>query len=268
MSDADTVRAIRLYGTPTADPPRRILRAGSLSAVLQDGMIRYVRLDGIEVLRAIAFMVRTDNWGTLVPAIDDLRVAETGDAFTVGYRAVCADDVRRVVYDARIRGTADGSLSFTATATPETDVLTNRTGFTVLHPAALAGKPMSVEHVDGSREEIVLPDLISPGQPIFLVRELAHTVAPGVRARCRMGPDAFETEDQRNWSDASFKTYVRPTAMPAPYVLRKGETFTQSVELSIEGRVAAAAASGRGAVRLEIGGESGGVMPLIPDRQR
>ncbi len=263
MTNADDIRAIRLCGTATADPPRRTLRAGPLSAVFQDGMIRYVRLGDVEVLRAINFPVRTDNWGTLIPVIDNLKVEETGDAFTVSYRAVCADATRQVTYEARIRGTADGSLSFSVTATPGTDVLTNRTGFTVLHPAALAGKPMSVEHVDGSRKETTLPDLISPGQPIYLVRELSHMVSPGVRARCRMGPDAFETEDQRNWSDASFKTYVRPKAMPAPYVLRKGETFTQSVELTIEGPPVPASVPVRGALQLELGGETGGTMPAI-----
>ena len=30
-------------------------------------------------------------------------------------------------------------------------------------------------------------------------------------------------EDQRNWSDASYKTYVRPLAPPWPYTLPKGE---------------------------------------------
>ena len=30
----------------------------------------------------------------------------------------------------------------------------------------------------------------------------------------------FEMEDQRNWSDASYKTYVRPLALPWPFVLR------------------------------------------------
>jgi hypothetical protein len=42
-------------------------------------------------------------------------------------------------------------------------------------------------------------------------------------------------EDQRNWSDASFKTYVRPIALPWPYELPAGETNRQSVVLEISG---------------------------------
>ena len=37
-----------------------------------------------------------------------------------------------------------------------------------------------------------------------------------------MKGDAFEMEDQRNWADASFKTYVRPLPKPRPYVIAEG----------------------------------------------
>jgi hypothetical protein len=52
-----------------------------------------------------------------------------------------------------------------------------------------------------------------------------------------MEGDAFEMEDQRNWSDASFKTYVRPLALPWGYTLAKGSRHQQSVSLSFSGRV-------------------------------
>ena len=48
-----------------------------------------------------------------------------------------------------------------------------------------------------------------------------------------MNGDIFEMEDQRNWSDASYKTYVRPLALPWPYVMEQGVTNRQSVELEI-----------------------------------
>jgi hypothetical protein len=58
-------------------------------------------------------------------------------------------------------------------------------------------------------------------------------VAPGITARCLMTGDVFEMEDQRNWSDASYKTYVRPLALPWPYVMESGVRNQQSVELQI-----------------------------------
>ena len=60
-----------------------------------------------------------------------------------------------------------------------------------------------------------------------------------------MEGDAFETEDHRNWTDASFKTYVRPLALPWPYVLPKGKPVTQSVTLSFSGKLPRPRAQGR-----------------------
>ncbi len=69
----------------------------------------------------------------------------------------------------------------------------------------------------------MLPDLIDPWQPFKDMRAITHTVRPGLTAECRMEGDTFEMEDQRNWSDASYKTYVRPLALPWPYVLPCGQ---------------------------------------------
>ena len=51
------------------------------------------------------------------------------------------------------------------------------------------------------------------------MRALSHEAVPGVWATCTMEGDAWEMEDHRNWLDASFKTYVRPLALPYPYTI-------------------------------------------------
>ena len=43
-------------------------------------------------------------------------------------------------------------------------------------------------------------------------------------------------EDQRNWTDASYKTYVRPLALPWPYTLAAGAKFEQAITLTVTGR--------------------------------
>src|SRR6202790_3111519 len=65
------------------------------------------------------------------------------------------------------------------------------------------------------------------------LRAITHEFLPGLKVACRMEGDTFEMEDQRNWSDASFKTYVRPLALPWPYTLAKGTSFTQSVSVNV-----------------------------------
>ena len=178
----------------------------------------------------------------------------------MSYRATVADARRELVYDARITGRSDGSLAFEVIAEPRTDVLTNRTGFIVLHPVdGVAGRPVTILHVDGSEERSHFPQVIDPACPFRDIRAVSHEVAPGTWATCTMEGDAFEMEDQRNWSDASYKTYVRPLAKPWPYTLPKGEPVVQSVRLAISGdvRVSATPAADSRTVRVTIGDEVG-----------
>jgi hypothetical protein len=180
-------------------------------------------------------------------------VKEEAGSFTVEYRAVCGDANQRLQYAARIIGSNDGGLVFDAVATPDTDFVTNRAGFVVLHPAWLAGQKLKVTHVDNREEETRFPERISPSQPVFDIRALSHEVAPGLWATCRMEGDTFEMEDQRNWPDASYKTYVRPLALPWMYTLAKGSRHEQSVRLSLTGGGAAGGARLSGAIALELG---------------
>jgi len=258
---AVTSRGVKLCGTDESGPTSRLLRAGPLSVELENGNLRYVRFAEIEVLRGIAFLVRDENWGTFTPTITDLDVEDDDGAFRASYRGACADAKRRLVYTAEIVGRHDGSLAFTVVATAETDFETNRTGFVVLHPlAGVAGRTMRVVHTDRREETGRFPELIKPSQPVFDIRSLAHEIAPGAWATCTMEGDAFEMEDQRNWSDASYKTYVRPLALPWPYTIEAGSNIEQRIILTIEGEAAEPAAEPP--VTLRLGPAEGKIPPL------
>ncbi len=254
FESAEPSRAVRLCGTEEIGPSSRKLTAGPLTAELENGQLRYVAFKGVEALRGIAFLVRDQNWGTYTPQIDSMWVKEEAGSFTVEYRAVCADANQRLQYAARIIGSNDGGLVFDAVATPETDFVTNRAGFVVLHPAWLAGERLKVTHVDDREEETRFPERISPSQPVFDIRALSHEVTPGLWATCRMEGDTFEMEDQRNWTDASYKTYVRPLALPWGYTLAKGSRHEQSVRLSFTGRRSGECnAKASGVITIELG---------------
>jgi hypothetical protein len=257
-------RAIKLFGTEVPEPKLRTLRAGPLTAVFDNGALRYIKLGETEVLRAIAFLVRDENWGTFTPEISNLKIRQGKSDFRVSYDARCKDAKRSLTYRAEIACSADGGLRFDATALPETGFLTNRTGFIVLHPlTGVAGCPVEVEHVDGRKVKDRFPAIINPIQPFFGIRALRHKVAPGIFATCRMEGDTFEMEDHRNWTDASFKTYVRPLAEPWPYTLPKGVEIRQSVSLAFSGKLPRPKAAGR-AKPVEIAlGRGGGTLPAI-----
>jgi D-apionolactonase len=231
-------RAFRLFGTRVQEPASRLLRAGRMTARFVAGGLRAISYDGVEVLRAIAFVVRDRDWGTYSPDISDLTVEEGETETVVTYRALCEGPGQsRLSIRAAITLSTTGSMVFRAEAKTDTGFETNRCGFCVLHPiVGVAGTPVKVEHVDGSAEDAVFPDLIAPWQPFQDIRALTHQVMPGVDAQCRMEGDTFEMEDQRNWSDASYKTYVRPLALPWPYEIGSGEGVAQTITLSVSDR--------------------------------
>ena len=261
-------RRVLLFGTEAEVPPRHDLAAGALTAELEDGNLRHIRIGGREAIRAIAYIVRDRDWGTYTPAVENLRIEQDADRFTVSYDATCRDAEQEYRYRARIEGTAE-RIVFSARGEGVTDFVTNRAGFVVLHPIeGVSGEPLEVLHVDGSVEHARFPDRIDPVQPFLNVRALTHELSPGVRVTCRMDGDTFEMEDHRNWTDASYKTYVRPLAAPKPYRIAKGESTEQTVTLTVSAPVPAASARPQ-AVRIVVGAAAGRVpeigLQLDPD---
>lgn len=256
-------RARRLFGTDVPDGKRRTLTAGPLTAVFDNGALRHIRCHGAEAVRGIAYLVRDRNWGTTAPLIEHLRIRQGRDRFKVTYTATCRDAEQALRYDAVIEASAMGVLRFAAKATPLTNVTTNRTGFVVLHPLeGVVGAPVTIVHTDGRTERSRFPKAISPGQPVFAIRSLRHTVVPGVTATVLMEGNTFEMEDHRNWMDASYKTYVCSLLDPWPYTLKQGECFEQSITVNIAGKPKARPRSAGGAIAVTLGG-SKGRMPAV-----
>lgn len=267
MTRAET--DFRLYGTAQAEPAPRLLRAGKLTAQLAGGNLRAIRYDGVEVLRAISYLVRDRDWGTYDPTLSDIAITETEAGFAVAYTSRChSPDGTLLDISATIEGTAEGRLTFKGVAQSQTGFETNRCGFCILHPiVGVAGTPVTVEHVDGVIEATKLPGLIEPWQPFKDMRAITHTALPGVSVECRMEGDTFEMEDQRNWSDASYKTYVRPLALPWPYRIPANEPVSQQITLTMSDSHNSSAnppvsAKETGTIRLTPG-TSTGTMPAI-----
>ena len=258
-------RSVKLTGTEQPDVIGQILMAGPLSAEFDNGNLRYIRMSGVEVLRAMAFLVRDEHWGTYTPVLSNVRIDQRKDGFSVSYQATCSRFGHQIDFDATIEGKSNGNLVFRATAKPKRDFLTNRTGFVVLHPLqGVAGRAVKVEHTDGSVTNSHFPEYVNPDCPFRNIRALSHEVLPGVWARCQMEGDAYEMEDHRNWTDASFKTYIRPLAKPWPYTLPAGQVIQQSVSLSFSGALPKSSRSSKSnGVRIKVGGASDQMVPPI-----
>ena len=110
MNAPQASKAIKLCGTEQPNVVGRILNAGPLSVEFDNGNLRYLRVGGVEALRALAFLVRDENWGTYTPVLSNLAMDQRADGFSVSYDAVCSRAGQKIAYKATIEGKSDGSL--------------------------------------------------------------------------------------------------------------------------------------------------------------
>lgn len=227
-------RAVFLTGTSIAESPTRLLKAGRLEATLDAGALRWIRWNGVEVLRALMFLVRTPGWGTPAPEITGLDIREEATGFSVSYEAHYGVPGQGLRVGIRLTGEASGRLRAEADIRAEAPFDTNRTGFVILHPLdGFAGTEVTVDHASSPARNLVIPAQISPGQPVMDMRAITHRPVAGLEVETRFEGDIFEMEDHRNWSDASFKTYSRPIGLPYPYKLEPAAPVTQAVTVTL-----------------------------------
>lgn len=223
------------HGAAESLPKRHMLRAGPLSLVFEAGDIRYVKLGEREVIRRIYGAVRDRNWGTVPAEITNLSFADSDQAFRITYTATHRRDDIHFVWQAEIVGTADGGLRFSFEGEARSSFLRNRIGLCVLHPLhECVGARVRALHRDGSRSELTFRRIIAENQPMPGFQDLAglaHEIEPGRWAVLEFAGDVFEAEDQRNWIDASFKTYGTPLSLPRPVEVTAGTRVRQSARL-------------------------------------
>ncbi|WP_421726031.1 hypothetical protein [Bauldia sp.] len=233
---------VAIFGTTEAVPPPRSVVLGDLSFTLDAEALRGLSWRGVEVVRAISWPMRDPDWVTFQQTVVEESADQDAESFTYRLVFTIGDGALRSVLT--IRATSDGRIDAKLAMTATRDFATNRAGFTVLHPIQdVAGEPLTVRHSDGSAEATAFPDTISPGQPALDIVGLAYAVR-GVSVDIAFTGDTFEMEDQRNWSDASYKTYCHPLVVPFTYAIKAGETVDQTVAITVSGKPAA---TGRGA---------------------
>ena len=113
-------------------------------------------------------------------------------------------------------------------------------GSAFLHPPECAAMPCRIVQENGNVIEKPFPKQIAPApkqDPFLEIREMSYEFAPGRFADLHFDGDVFETEDQRNWSDGSFKTFCTPLRLPFPVEVAAGTKIEQHVRLQLRGGV-------------------------------
>ena len=224
------------------------LHAGPLSVDFDNGDLRGVRLGTTELIRRIYMVFQDRNWTSRPWVIDDVAITKSDVSFTVRFTAQGTFDASNFTWDCIIEGTPEGLITYTVTGGTSVPFVRNRLGLCVLHPMELAGAQVEIEHSLGSRDTTIFPLEISPYQPFTDISAMTHPISDTLRARLELTGEVFETEDHRNWGDASFKTYCTPISLPFPVTVQPDEKFQQSVSLSLLGPVHITSAPVEGAI--------------------
>ncbi len=224
------------YGKDEPLPERVPLRAGPLSLFWEGGDLRAIRLGEVEVLRRVYVAIRDRNWGTVAPVLSNVVMDVGASAFRIQFDVENRQDEIHFAWRGEITGAADGTIRFSMDGVAHNAFLRNRIGFCVLHGAEAAGAAARVTHVDGTIEQGTLPVDVVPDQPVRPFAEMAglsHEVSPGVWAELRFAGETFEMEDQRNWTDASYKTFGTPLRLPYPVEVQAGARMQQAITLTL-----------------------------------
>lgn len=210
-------------GGPANLPQSIPLRAGPVSLLFEQGELRRIRLGDREVLRRIYLTVRGPDWSTIAPVLSDLQIESSPESFVMMFRLDCKQGDVDFSWQVSVRGNPEGVVRFDAQGKANQPFDTNRVGICVLHPLReCVGNPALVRDPQGQTFEGRFPETIQPHQPFFNMSEILHVVEKEWLAMVYFEGEHFEMEDQRNWSDGSFKSYCPPQARPKPRRLEAG----------------------------------------------
>jgi hypothetical protein len=174
----------------------------------EDGELRYVKLGRREVVRRLYVAVRDRIWRTISPRLENARIDAHDDTFIIEFDAHHVEDEIDFFWRGSIVGDSLGKISFLMDGHARSTFWRGRIGFCILHPMReCAGARVRVEQDGVGTITGTFPLDIDPHAPFLDMTAIAHEVEDGVWAELRFTGDLFEMEDQRNWTDASFKTF-------------------------------------------------------------
>jgi D-apionolactonase len=226
----------------TVGSPTR-LSAGALTATLDGPDLTHIRLGGVEIVRRVLVTVRDVNWDTLRPDVLRSSLSVDPEHFQLELEGEHVAGEMRFRWQVFVRGDATGRLLYRLDGVAASEFLYNRIGLCVLHPVwTCAGAAYRASAADGSQSGVmdteITPQVVEDGIPIALFAPcdaLELMPAGGGTISFRFAGDLFEMEDQRNWTDDSFKTYCTPASLGAPHAASEGQRIQQTVEVRTAG---------------------------------
>jgi hypothetical protein len=267
MAEPDPVRPTRYeawYGRERAPDEVRPVSLDGIELEIQGIDVRRMRAGAVALVDRIYVAVRDPDWGTVTPVISGVEVGGDQDQpFRMTFDARHVEGPIAFAWQGSITLDHEGTLRYVMDGVAESDFRYCRIGLCVLHSAGTwAGRSYRAtggeEPSNGALPELIGPQPIVDGVeralfPPFNALTLAHD---DLEVDFRFEGDLFETEDQRNWTDDSFKTYSTPIALGYPHAAHAGQRIRQQLSMQVRGTDRTArggATTGRSPVELRIG---------------
>lgn len=210
------------------------MKAGSFdsfSFLFENGDLRKISVLGQELIQRIYYAVRDEAWLNVPYTLKNKKSIQTKTNTVLSYDLHFLND--SVDYLAHINISIDKkTITVEATGKANSDFKKNRIGLCVHLPASLKGKEISITYSNSQQSSSVLPFFVSPHQPFKDISEL-EIKSENCAFKLSFEGDVFEMEDQRNWTDASYKIYSTPLELPFPVKVEKNEVFYQKITLSL-----------------------------------
>lgn len=209
------------------------LQAGPFTLLYEKGFLRYISYGKTEILRMIYFALRDENWGTMDTIIKNEVIRSEQTSFHISYDCCHQKNGKDIFcWKVTISGNEKGEIIFEIEGHALSDFLKNRLGFCVLHPIGdYSDQQVEIIHPDNTVTQTNFPEHIVNDDPFKQIKSLKWQ-RDNRWYNLDFEGDIFETEDQRNWTDASFKTFCTPHDLPVPVKIKDGEKVHQKIVFS------------------------------------
>ncbi len=204
---------------------------GNWGMLLTGHGIEHLSFGGAALVPRVFFSVRDRSWGS--PAIP-MTYERTGDDG--------ASPDNRIAFHGCVEGypllvsgwiePLSQALIVSFRLKVDADVDVTRAGPCVLHYVLSAGQTITTD-LPGEGREVEVGADISSGRLTSGYRVLSYS-AGGTRLTIEFDGGLFEMEDQRNWTDNTFKSYTPPLSEPLPLHLLEGQVLTYSLRFQVE----------------------------------
>lgn len=222
------------FGSTLQSPDIINIKCGPFTFFFQNGMIRSIMHGKTELIRRIYMALRDSVWNTIPYTISKPEIRQDENNFSLSFDANHLNDNIKFQWSGLIKCSDNGSLSFQMHGKALSTFERNRIGLCVLFPLSFSGNAVSI--FDNKKGTIsgVFPIQIAPHQPFTNISAIKGSAPDGTLYELTLEGDTFEMEDQRNWTDASYKVYSTPLNLPLPAIVNENDEICQSITLLIK----------------------------------